>query len=212
MKIFNIIENQFKFLEKRPTMTRSPQVTKELHTYIKNQIQEYLGDNYKCIAQDTKEVTVSGFFGTKKCDITIKKDKKIVGIVAVKVIRSSYKKNANNYFENMIGETVNLKMMGIKVMQVIIIPETVLFKEAGIIKEETINDTQLHKYQKLNDSDMIYKPDVLHLHMLKMDYKNFLAENSSLEYFKDFDLIRFLKSRQNLEASLEEFTRVIKGE
>lgn len=213
MDVNKIIQNQFLMIEENPNSTRSNKITYELHKEIKEELKKMLGDQYEVIAQDTKEEKVEGLFGSKKCDITIKRENKVLGVVAVKVIRSSYKKNANNYFENMIGETINLKLKDIKVMQLIIIPEVTLYRSKGQIKKEIIGDTQLLKYLKLDNSNMIYKPDLLHVHLVKIDYDNdYNTKKSELEYIKDEELKVFLSKKQNLNNSLKIFSEVIKNE
>ena len=60
-------------------------------------------------SQPFREAKVKGMLYDKDVDITVSYKRKHVGIISVKFITSNYKQNANNYFESMLGETINLK-------------------------------------------------------------------------------------------------------
>lgn len=210
MNINKIIKNQFAMVKANPNATRSPKITLELHSSIKKYCQEQLGSDYEVICQDTKEFVYSGPFLDKKVDIAILKDKKLVGAIEVKVIRSSYKKNATNYFYNMLGETANFKEGGVKICQLIVIPEVVEFKDRGVVKQETINDTQIQKYVKLENSATDAKPDTTIVNMVKMNYETGECFEPTFENFENSEVVEYLKSCSNVNTKITEFLSKIK--
>lgn len=209
MNINTIMENQFALIAKNPNITRSPKMTLEIHTSIKELCQKTLGDGYEVVCQDTREYVHTGSFLDKKVDIAILKDEKLVGAIEVKAIRSSYKKNATNYFYNMLGETLNLKESGVKVCQLIVIPEVVKFKEAGRVKEEVICDTQIEKYVKLEKSDCFSKPDQLIVSMVSMDYENNKCSKPTLSNFELEDVKEFLTKNIDTKERIQEFLKLL---
>ena len=121
------------------THPRSNEKLKILHGKIADDIKSRLNDGYIINSLNEingKEKTIKGIYMDKKVDIAIEKDHKILGIIAIKFIMSNYKQNSNNYFESMIGETVNLKAMGIPHYHIVIIPSRVpYFKTKGDISK-----------------------------------------------------------------------------
>lgn len=70
-----------------------------------------------------KEFEFKSIFGNKKIDIAIIDEKNVLkGAIMFKGIRSEYNKNANNYYENMKGESSLFIENNIPVYQVIFIP------------------------------------------------------------------------------------------
>ena len=65
-----------------------------------------------------------GFIGryiNKNVDIVIYKRTVIAGI-GVKFVMQNYSQNSNNYFENMLGETANIRSKNIPYFQIFVIP------------------------------------------------------------------------------------------
>ena len=73
------------------------------HKWIKETIRNNLNGNYEISSldpvSDSREETVKGLFYDKNVDITIKKDRKVVGAISFKFVASNYSQNSNNYFE-----------------------------------------------------------------------------------------------------------------
>lgn len=68
---------------------------------------------------------------------------------------NNYFQNSNNYFENMLGETANIRARNKKYFQIIILPEEMpYFKKDGNIKKwEKITNDNLKKYLMLSKDD-----------------------------------------------------------
>lgn len=105
-----------------------------------------------------KEHEIQGrYISNKAIDITIinNSNNEIVAGIGVKFVMSNYSQNSNNYFENMLGETSNIRSAGIPYFQIFIIPETVPhFKDGGALSGwESIvkpNKHYIDKYIKLS--------------------------------------------------------------
>lgn len=98
---------------------RSNEKLNILHFYIncaisyalrKNKyIDETIMENIEIRSVPFGETRATGYIYDKYIDISVKYKNKVIGIVSVKFIMSNYAQNANNYLENTLGETFNLK-------------------------------------------------------------------------------------------------------
>lgn len=104
-----------------------------------------------------KESKIIGRYIDKKVDITIidKATTEPVAGIAVKFIMQNYSQNSNNYFENMLGETANIRCKGIPYFQIFIIPDTMPhYDDHKQIKGwENFTDTNTHKYEILKQDN-----------------------------------------------------------
>ena len=88
-----------------------------------------------------KEYKIQGRYIDKNVDITVIDNgiQKAIAGIAVKFVMSNYSQNSNNYFENMLGETANIRSMNIPYFNIFIIPEILpYYKRNGEIKKEKI--------------------------------------------------------------------------
>lgn len=168
---------------------RSPHRVKYIHYWIRNYVQNKLGDDYKCYSHnplnknDDKEIKVNGKFYAKNSDITICNNKdKILGVISVKFILSNYKQNANNYFESMIGECYNLQANKVKYGHIMICPYKIPYYDisSNVKKIETIKNEDIIKYTELNNSDIKYKPNMLSFNILKFNTEDGTIPNPDL--------------------------------
>lgn len=80
--------------------------------------------------------TLQGLFNKKNVDIY---ELSTNTSYEIKLILGNYKQNINNYIENMIGATTNLKAFNINVCQIIFIPQYLpYFNNEGILKKLNI--------------------------------------------------------------------------
>jgi hypothetical protein len=159
----NILKDSFsKYLE---TGARSNEKLKILHGAISQDLSEKLKafnsakDKYLVASlgfESGKENKLSGRYIDKVVDITISKNGKPVAGVGVKYVMSNYMQNSNNYFENMLGETANIRCNKIPYFQIFVIPDKIpYFNNAGdITKWEKINENNLKKYIKLSNDNI----------------------------------------------------------
>lgn len=140
---------------------------------------------------DGKEATIDGKYYPKNLDIAIFKNDKIVATVSFKFVTSNYQQNANNYFENLMGETANIRRNNIGFAHFLVLRGHTPYysKNKGNLrgkekKIEIISEKHLQKYIKLfNDMDFPHKPDLMGICLLDFD-KNKKAKLVNLD---DFD-------------------------
>lgn len=147
------------FIKSLETHARSSEKLKILHGFIAETIQNKLGDDYTVKSmgfEEGKEVAISGRYMDKNVDITIQKDNKNIAGIAVKFIMSNYSQNSNNYFENMLGETANIRTKHVPYFQIFVIPETLPYYQNGgdIARWEEVTENNLDKYKKLSEDDV----------------------------------------------------------
>jgi hypothetical protein len=187
----NVVENSFKkFLE---TGSRSNEKLKILHGAIANDLKSRLGDNYSVRSLgvgDGREMKIDGRYIDKAVDITILKETKPIAGIGVKFVMQNYSQNSNNYFENMLGETANIRCANIPYFQIFIIPDKLpYYRHDGTFQkweEFTIHNSA--KYRVLSNDDIqtsIHTPTktllyVIHIPDVKGDLKD---RKAYVEYY-----------------------------
>ena len=141
--------------------SRSTQKLKPLHGAIATDMAELLGEDYTIKSQgygDDKEAIIKGRYIDKWVDITVqeKTTKKAVAGIAVKFVMQNYSQNSNNYFENMLGETANIRTASCPYFQIFIILDKLpYYKQSGeLSKWEEFTDHNISKYCKLSFDDI----------------------------------------------------------
>ncbi len=97
-----------------------------MHKCLSEILKEKLGKDFVIKSMgigDNKEYKFKGKYYTKDLDITILKDNKPISALGFKFVTSNYKQNSNNYFENMLGETANVKRNDLLYGQILILKE-----------------------------------------------------------------------------------------
>ncbi len=147
------------FLTYLHTGSRSNKKLEILHGAISEDLNNRLGNGkynvYSLGFGLGKEHKIYGRYVDKTVDITITENEKPIAGIAVKYVMSNYSQNSNNYFENMLGETANIRCAKIPYFQIFVIPDKIPYfdKDGSIMKWECINSHNLAKYLKLsNDS------------------------------------------------------------
>lgn len=198
-----ITQSFLKFLD---TGSRSNEKLKILHGAIAKDLLERLRlkDNSYQIKSlgfsDNKEGKIKGRYIDKNVDITIYKDDEPIAGIGVKFVMQNYAQNSNNYFENMLGETANVRSNKIPYFQIFIIPEKLpYYKQGGIFdKWESFNEHYLEKYKVLskdNEDNFLHTPNKMLLYVL------FLPEVSTT-IIKSEDYINFYKGIEKLDITI----------
>ena len=166
---------------------------------------------------DGKEATVDGKYYPKDLDVAVFKDDKIIATVSFKFVTSNYQQNANNYFENLMGETANIRRQNIGFVHFLVLRGHTPYysKNKGNLrgkekKIEIISDKHLQKYIKLfNDMDFPHKPDLIGICLLDFN-KNKKAEFVNLDNF-DFSIKtkQLLKNEFSLNKFLDKFIHLV---
>lgn len=194
-----VVRDSFKkFLE---TSSRSNEKLKILHGAISKDLQLRLGNAYHVKSLgigDGKEIKIDGRYIDKAVDITILKNDEPIAGIGVKFVMQNYSQNSNNYFENMLGETANIRCANIPYFQIFIIPDRLpYYKNDGTFQkweEFTVHNSQ--KYLTLSRDNVetsvhtptktllfvIHLPEIQGIVKDKKDYVEYYShyENMSL--------------------------------
>ena len=165
-------EGYKKYLSVHP---RSSKKIEPIHQCISEIILSKLGGEKKGFSiksmgiDDNKEFSVEGKYFSKNIDITILYNNEPISGLGFKFITSNYKQNSNNYFENMLGETANLKRADFLYGQVLVFKHKMPYYSSDkktFTKIEHINEKNLAKYVKLHNDNvplLYHKPDIIFL-------------------------------------------------
>ena len=181
-----------------------------IHKFLGDFIEESLGKDY-CVKSLGKggEAKLEGKYYKKTLDITISKKEKILATISFKFVTSNYKQNGNNYFEQLMGETANIRRVNVGFAHFLVLRAHTPYLDKnkgnlrGITKKiEKINEKDLMKYIKLfEDLDFPHKPDILGIAIIDID-------DIGLPYFVDFTKIGISSKSEEIlknELSLEKF-------
>ena len=197
-EFLNVVGNSFKkFLE---TGSRSNEKLKILHGAIANELKKRLGGSYSIQSLgigNGKEMKIECRYIDKAVDITILKKTKPIAGIGVKFVMQNYSQNSNNYFENMLGETANIRCANIPYFQIFIIPDKIpYYKNDGTFQKwEEFTEHNSAKYLTLSNDDIqtsIHTPTktllfVIHLPEIEGEIRNkneYASEYSENENFR----------------------------
>ena len=182
------------------TGSRSNEKLKILHGAIAKDISSRLNNpDFTVLSlgyNNGKEGTISGRYLNKKVDITISKKQKIIAGIGVKFVMQNYSQNSNNYFENMLGETANIRSNKIPYFQIFIIPDTLPYydEKQKIKKWEYFTKHNVEKYLNLSKDNIelsahtptktllfvIHIPDINRNILDKKDYISYYSNHKNL--------------------------------
>ena len=138
-----------------------------LHSCIARFVSTALGSEYSVRSLgigDHKEEQIEGQYYAKRVDIAVIDGNKPIASIGLKFVTSNYKQNNVNYFENMLGETANLRRKNCGYAQVIVIRKEIPYKSKSgkTTKMERISEKNLVKYAQLvKDKDYPHRPDLM---------------------------------------------------
>ena len=192
------------------TGSNSNEKLKILHGSIAEDLQNLLGNEYTVHSLgygDGREIKMHGRYMDKLVDIGIEKNGEIIAAIALKYIMQNYKQNSNNYFENMLGETANIRAAGKPYFQIIILPTKVpYYKDGGVLEKiEEIKEYHLSKYMKLSNDDInifYHTPNKTLLYLVefpelpnevtnKLEYKDYYIENNDFQLCESTEIYGF---------------------
>lgn len=164
-----------------------------------------------------KEEKFEGKYYPKKLDVAIFKNSKIIATISFKFVTSNYEQNVNNYFEQLMGETANIRRRNVGFAHFLVLRgHTPYFsKNKGNlrgkeIKTEIIKEKDLQKYIKLfKDMDFPHKPDLLGICLLNFD-QNKKAKIINLDDF-DFsdETKKLLQNDFSVNNFLDKFVHLV---
>lgn len=169
----DLFADQLRKTELNPYATRSKKNLYPIHSTIADIVAQYT--KYKVMSFPGKEYCFISDIGTKDVDIAIVDEKNTLkGAIMFKSIKSEYNKNANNYYENMKGESSLFIDNGIPVYQIIFIPTKVRHRNSH--GEKTFEIPTGKSYKHYCNFIKLHPPywDTLKLgvYYFDVDYKN----------------------------------------
>jgi hypothetical protein len=200
--------------------SRSTKKLLPIHSFFAEHIAKKIGEGYSIASLgfgDGKECCVEGKYYPKNSDITICKSGKPIVVISLKFVTSNYKQNANNYFENLMGETANIRRVNIAFGHFLILRGHTPYysKNKGNLrgkemKMEILSEKHLQKYIRLfYDMDFPHKPDLLGMCLIDFD-------DEGRVFFVNFDELSFseetkwvLLEKLSLETFLEKCIHLI---
>lgn len=212
--------NFFYVAYNQPGGARSNTKLIPIHKFLSETILKKLKSGYAIKSLgigDNKEAKVEGKYYPKRLDITIFKEDKIVATVSFKFVTSNYKQNVNNYFEQLMGETANIRRQNIAFAHFLVLQghTPYYFKNKGNLrgeekKREIISEKNLQKYIKLfNDMDFPHRPDLIGICLLDFD-QNKKARFINLDDFNfSSETKQLLKSEFSLNKFLDKFVHLV---
>jgi hypothetical protein len=195
-EFLNVIKKSF--LKSLETGPRSNEKLKILHGYIALDLKLRLGEGFEVKSlgyKEGKESSIKGRYMDKNVDITVLKNNKSIAGIAVKFVMSNYSQNSNNYFENMLGETANLRSNKVPYFQIFILPEKLpYYNNSGVITRwENITENNMSKYVKISDDNIdsfFHTPNKTLFSLISFGEFNGQTPNNSrsyIDYFKNND-------------------------
>jgi len=181
-----------------------------VHKWFAEVIENKLGKGYsvKSLGKDG-EFKLDGKYYPKTLDISIFKNQKIIATISFKFVTSNYKQNSNNYFENLLGETANIRRVNVGFAHFLVLRARTPYydKNKGNLrgkekKIEILNENDLVKYVKLfNDLDFPHKPEVLGMAIIDFDKQG----RAYFENLKNLGLTEETKNILESQLSIENF-------
>ncbi len=177
--------------------SRSTAKLKPLHGAIATDIAELLGTDYKVWSQGYakgKEKKICGRYIDKMVDITIEdaKTQKPIAGIGVKFVMQNYSQNSNNYFENMLGETANIRTANYPYFQIFIILDKLpYYKNSGELQKwEEFTDHNMSKYCKLSADNIetyLHTPNKTLICVAHIDPEIPTKTNTKKEYMEFYN-------------------------
>lgn len=204
-EFLKVISSSFKiFLN---TGSRSNEKLKILHGAIAKDLLKRLGSGYSISSlgiNDGREANIEGRYIDKKVDITVLHGNQVVAGIGVKFVMQNYSQNSNNYFENMLGETANIRCSDIPYFQIFIIPERLpYYKNNGDFQKwEVFTQHNSYKYLKLSEDNIelsVHTPSKTLLFVIKLPAMMYEPEdkNAYNDYYRQMGTIPITLSNKN---------------
>lgn len=180
------------------TWSRSNEKLKILHWAIAKDLQKNLWDIYSINAlgfREWQEKDIQWKYMNKKVDITISKSWYPIAGMAIKFVMQNYSQNSNNYFENMLWETANIRCVNIPYFQIFIIPEKLPYYENNgkLKKWESFSEHHVSKYRVLsydNSNVFFHTPTKTLLTVIKLPEPENSVSNKEeyINFYQNIDI------------------------
>jgi hypothetical protein len=199
-----VLSNSFsEFLESGTS--RSTRKLVPLHGAIACDIAQCLGEDYNVFSKgfgNGRESSISGRYMDKRVDIVITRNHEVpngsrvttVAGIAIKFVMQNYSQNSNNYFENMLGETANIRSGRYPYFQIFIIFDKLPYysRDKEISGWETFTLHNANKYLVLADDNIdryFHTPNKTLIYVVHIpDNEDLKTAEEYIEYYKGLDV------------------------
>lgn len=198
------LTNSFKQFLK--TGSRSNKKLKVLHSSISRDLIHSLGSDYVVKSLDIgdgKEGSIQGRYINKNVDIVILHSGKVVAGIGVKFVMQNYSQNSNNYFENMLGETANIRSINIPYFQIFVVPEKMpYYKNNGQLskwEEFSLHNSKKYLYLSNDNIDnFLHTPTKTLLYVIKFPDINIpiYTKNQYYDFYGNMKALKIEKSEK----------------
>lgn len=200
--------------------SRSNQKIKVLHGWVQDELRNTLDPEFQILGLSLKskaEAPVEGMYYSKNADVVIRRSGLEIGVISLKFVNSNYKQNANNYFEQQMGETANLRRNDIVFGHIMCLTEPIPYyrRDGSLAKRESISDADVQKYLALSQDHLYpHAPDVQALCVAALDLRKKesrvrgLCERRDLPDLSD-ESFRALEAELNIKRFFEVFTGAV---
>lgn len=166
--------------------SRSDRKVDPLHNFLKGAVEDITKGKLKVLINGRKPfMKIKGKIFDKECDMIIKK-RGIKAVLSSKWIMQNYRQNAHNYLENLIGETVNIKLTGVKFIYLLIVcnPMPYYDKKGHLVKLEKFTQEDEKPYNSLKTLHReVFAPDYIHIEKVRRNRTIGLCDTVSLFNF-----------------------------
>lgn len=206
-----------------PGGSRSNKKLIPIHGFLSDVLSAQLGKKYSIRSLgigDGREYCAQGKYYEKDLDIAVLYEGVVLGTISFKFVTSNFLQNANNYFENLMGETANIRRENIGFAHLLVLRRHTPYysKNKGNlrgdkIKTEIINEKHLQKYIRLfKDMDFPHKPDLIGICVIDVENDNraYFADLNEKDFGFTSETKKLLKTEFSLPTFLKKFIHLIK--
>ena len=198
------------------THSRSNKKLRVLHGWVIRELKQVLGNAYTIQGLSTEggeEKKAKGRYYTKSVDVAISRGDTMLGVVSIKFVMTNYRQNKNNYFEQQLGETANLRNENIAFGHILLrLHPTPYLKKGGAVgKMEAVDNHAIELYAKLvEDHGQPHIPDAQCLAIFMLDqHKGKVLRQCRKEDLPEVSDENFRKLETKL--GVDHFFQMIKG-
>ena len=198
---------------------RSPKKLHAPHRWIAESVLARLGDGFRASSfgvGNGKEKTVPGKYYDKTVDVAVEKigadgDARIIAIASFKFVTSNQGQNSINYFEGLLGETANIRRVGVGFAHLLVLRKQTpyLNKDGEVKRIERIAERHVAKYIRLfRDMEYPHRPEVLGIALVDVDGDKvrFCEKDSDLGF--SGETVAVLREDLSVERFAEKFAHL----
>lgn len=185
-----------------------------IHTWLSNEINKNTKRRYLIRSLGNGgEYEIDGKYYPKRVDIAVFKHDSPIATVSFRFVTSNYAQNSNNYFENLLGESANIRRMNIGFAHFLVLrahtpyyKKTISKRKPKKKKPEKLSNHHIEKYIKLfKDLDFPHKPEVLGIEIIDFkENKAYFPNLGEIDISKEN--IKIIKEKFSLEIFLRKFS------